>query len=292
MKVAKVTVDLTPLKKFTAELTQQEQTNPKGPLLDAFKKCARHYRIFARTRFLKLSQGGGEWPPLALCTIKAKGHAKILIETGLLLGALKPSGGAPGAWEQMIPGGIRVGYGGPARYPEYPHRKIAEVALFHQTGDVPIMPMRRVIVAPDAQTKRAMAKEVATALKEVGKQVSGISKPKPKHRQTLSPVRGFLYDLAKILGDISSVMGVPITQRRILYDVAKALGDVSAIAGGTIGTRFIRKTAGQFTAKRMQQIPRMKGVPGRIVRRAAGKLTSRGLKKTIPPIKSEAVYYE
>lgn len=79
-----------------------------------------------------------------------RSHA-ILRDTGTLFSALSPTfSNKPGQYEQDIPFGVRVGYGGPAKHP-HGRAAIADIASFHQTGAGPL-PARPIVVRPDEVT--------------------------------------------------------------------------------------------------------------------------------------------
>jgi hypothetical protein len=81
---------------------------------------------------------------------------QILRNTGLLFGALSPTfNGTPGAVEEPIPFGVRVGYGGPAAHPGG-RATIADIASYHQAGNGRL-PKREVIVATPPDVIAAMA---------------------------------------------------------------------------------------------------------------------------------------
>jgi hypothetical protein len=126
---------------------------------------------FLGLRFARLSRGGGEWPPLAPSTIKArrkgkgKGKPAILRDVGLLYNALSPTLNSPGAINERVPFGVRVGYGGPMRHGEG-RATIADIASYHQRG-VGRLPQRKIIVPPDGSTRRGMMSDARRALKKI-----------------------------------------------------------------------------------------------------------------------------
>lgn len=127
-----------------------------------WKKVGAIYRSFAMERFSKLSRGGGSWPPLAPSTIarRRKKSSSILYDKGLLIAALAPSlNPGAGAYEQITPKGVRVGYGGPMKYEDSGQVTLADIASFHQSGNDKL-PQRKIIVEPDQRTKDIMVREL------------------------------------------------------------------------------------------------------------------------------------
>lgn len=98
--------------------------------------------------------------------LKESKHS-ILRDTGTLFAALSPTfTNKPGAIEENIPFGIRVGYGGPARHTDGESKSpptIADIASFHQNG-VGRLPKREIIVAPDSKTIRGMIGDMERAV--------------------------------------------------------------------------------------------------------------------------------
>lgn len=155
-----VVVDMKRLDRFAAEIDRGLRSTQPGPMRTVLKQWAAVYRSFLQLRFVAFSRGGGDWPPLKPATIKArKGEGvgvAILTDLALLKGALQPQFiGAPGALEEQIPFGIRVGYGGPDKHPGG-GATVAEIASYHQTG-AGRLPVREIIVPPDVSTERRMA---------------------------------------------------------------------------------------------------------------------------------------
>ena len=87
----------------------------------------------------------------------------ILRDKGLLFNVTAPAfTGAPGQIQEDIPMGIRVGFGGPARYPDGT-ATIADIASFHQDGG-PHLPQRTIVVPPDNPTYARMGTTMERAL--------------------------------------------------------------------------------------------------------------------------------
>jgi hypothetical protein len=202
---AKISIDLKGLKKFREDVNAQ-LNGQIGPVHSALKLWAVRYRSFAQIRFDLYSKGGGDWQQLALSTIKKRrqgtvsnvkklrqirqnqapkyagavstgGVYSILRDTGLLFGALDPIfQGAPGAIQDEIPFGIRVGYGGPQRYTignKQSTATIADIAEFHQLGNLPKLPQRKIIVDPPQDLINEMAEDMTKALLQVALQNGG-----------------------------------------------------------------------------------------------------------------------
>ncbi len=179
-----VKVNLEPLRRFAATVERDLRRGGNGPVRNAVRQWAVRFRSFLQERFDRLSKsGGGEWAPLKASTkrrrrkgkgrtVKARGKTRtfaqgtvsILRDTGTLFGALHPQfTHKPGQLQQDIPMGVRVGYGGPAKHPGG-KASIADIAHFHQVGNLPHLPARPIIVDPDQHTVNQMARDMERAL--------------------------------------------------------------------------------------------------------------------------------
>lgn len=168
-----VKVDLKKLREVAKAVQDQG-----GPLRKVYKQWAARYRGFLHERFDTFSKGGGDWAPLAEATKKGrkrKGTPKkgkkqrfsILRDTGMLFAALQPAFvGQPGALEEEVPFGVRVGFGGPASHGEDSMITVADIAAFHQAGG-PNLPQRMIIVGPDQELLDDMAGDMARAIKDL-----------------------------------------------------------------------------------------------------------------------------
>ena len=173
-----VKVDLSELKQFKKELDQDLRSGGQktggGPINNAFKQWGVRLRSYLQERFAVYSRGGGNWPPLKPSTIKRrrKGRgrygmsAAILRDTGTLFNALTPEfTGKPGAIEERIPYGIRIGYGGPGQYTKKYGgvATIADIASFHQVG-AGYLPKREIIVPPSEHVLSLMVEDMDRAI--------------------------------------------------------------------------------------------------------------------------------
>lgn len=150
-----------------------------NPIRKAFRQMAVVYRSFLQLHFDRSSKGGGDWPSLAESTRKRRRKARkgakggrrfsILRNTGLLFNVLCPVFvQRPGAIEQDISNGIRIGFGGPGRHPDG-QATIADIAYFHDRGKG-ILPQREIIVGPDAATLDRMTGILEDACQTVADQ--------------------------------------------------------------------------------------------------------------------------
>lgn len=176
---ATIDIKLTGLDRFEKEIERQLQGAP-GPIHDCFELWAVRYRSYLQQRFDTYSRGGGNWKPLDAKTLKARRNPKrniplktaILRDTGTLFTALTPVFiGSPGALQQFVPYGIKVGYGGNQRYIDdknHPQKAtIADIAAFHNNGAMPHLPQRQIIVDPPLSLLNTMADDMSKALKNV-----------------------------------------------------------------------------------------------------------------------------
>lgn len=164
-----VVVNMKGLDRFAAEIDRGLHSTSPGPMRNVLKQWAAVYRSFLQLRFVEFARGGG-WTGLKRKTIKARRGrgigVEILTDTGLLKGALQPQFiGAPGALEEHIPFGIRVGYGGPGQHPGG-SATVAEIASYHQTG-AGKLPVREIIVPPSDALMRRMASLMVRKLQEM-----------------------------------------------------------------------------------------------------------------------------
>ncbi len=108
-------------------------------VITMYRRWGARYLAAVRRRFVERSGApGSPWKDILPATKRArrKGRRKgarplILRDTGTLLNALTI--GSPGNLFQTVPGGIVVGFGGPARHPEG-RATIADIAGFHDKG--------------------------------------------------------------------------------------------------------------------------------------------------------------
>ena len=116
-------------------------------------------------RFDKASKGDGTWVPLSVRTIKArrKQSSSILRDTGVLFAALAPVWEAPpGSINELITGGVRVGFGGSSQHPGE-SITIAEIASIHNDG-LGNNPKREIIVQPPESVIDACAGDLQKEL--------------------------------------------------------------------------------------------------------------------------------
>lgn len=162
---ATVRVDLGPLAEFKAHFEGDLRHAGNGPVRKAFKQWAARYRSFIQERFVLFSRGGGDWPPLKHPRRRGnKDKAAILRDTGTLFAALSPTfQKKPGALQEDIDFGIRIGYGGPGRYANGGAATVADIAGFHQVG-AGFLPVRKIIVEPSVNVLEQMAGDMNRAL--------------------------------------------------------------------------------------------------------------------------------
>lgn len=127
-----------------------------GHIRKAFNQWALRYRSFVQRRFDKFSRGGGDWPDLKYR------DGSILRDTNTLFTALAPTLSPPaGTVNNPIEYGVEVGYSGTATHPG--GATIPQIAFWHQTG-AGNLPVRKIIVPPDAATIRGMVSDMQRAL--------------------------------------------------------------------------------------------------------------------------------
>lgn len=169
------------------------------------KRWGVRYRSYAQLRFDLFSKRGGDWQELAASTIKQRRSGKklsasqklkavyestkpkadsqatsggglpsILRDKGLLFAVLAPIfAGAPGAIEDSVENGIRVGYGGGERHPDKNGRlgqaSIAQIAEYHNSGYLPRLPQRIIIADPSPEVIGEMIGDADKAMADVAR---------------------------------------------------------------------------------------------------------------------------
>lgn len=183
--MATVNLNLEPLRRFAAAVRADLRRTGNGPVRRAIRQWAARYRGFAQNRFDSYSKGGGDWAPLAESTKKRRRKARkgrkrgatrsfsILRDNNLLFEALEtPWTRKPGALQQDIQFGVRVGYGGPSKYPGG-KATIADIAMFHDTG-AGNLPERKIIELPDFPTLELMKGDMERGLGEMAR-ITGVA---------------------------------------------------------------------------------------------------------------------
>lgn len=178
MFTTSVEINLKGLEQFEAAIDAQ-LNGSAGPMANCLGLWAVRYRSFAQLRFDTYSRGGGDWQVLAVSTMKKRRQGKgrilkfaILRDTNTLFTALNPTFiNSPGAIEDRIPYGVLVGYGGLQRYSDSSGKvsraTIADIANFHQSGFLPRLPKREIIVDPPAELIQVMANDAEKAMQSV-----------------------------------------------------------------------------------------------------------------------------
>lgn len=173
MKVAAtLTVDTAGLDRFKKSIQAQQSNGTSGFITKAYGKWAVRYRAFVQRRWNVFSRGGGDWPPLSPATIKKRrGPSKknrnrtvsILRDTNILFSGMAPTLSPPaGSINNLIEGGIEVGFAGSARHGD-DVVTIPELVFWHHTG-AGNNPVRQIIVAPDAATVAGMGDDLDKAI--------------------------------------------------------------------------------------------------------------------------------
>ncbi len=162
-KTGTVTIDLQPMTEFREAISKKS-----APIRSAIKQWAFRVRAFWQERFDKYSKGGGNWPDLADSTKRARrgtGVFTILRDTGLMFAAIGPAfKNAPGQLEKELKFGVRVGFGGPGKYPS--GASLFDIASFHQEGKG-FLPKREIIVDPSSIVIKGMRDDMERAIKKL-----------------------------------------------------------------------------------------------------------------------------
>lgn len=118
------------------------------------------YRSFTRSRFHKLSRGGGDWPALSSATLagrrKGGGGAAILRDTGAMFAALNPQLGSGGMMRTtpIQPLGFKADLSSATTYKD--GATLSDVASYHHYGEGRL-PKREILVEPDREAIESMA---------------------------------------------------------------------------------------------------------------------------------------
>jgi hypothetical protein len=154
-------VDLSRLRRLQAAIDAGGQS----PIIRTiYKQWAARVRGYLQERFVQYSRGGGTWPPLKRKRKRGSlASVAILRDTNTMFAALNPVfQGQPGALEEPIAYGIRVGFGGPVQHPSGTFT-VADLAGWHHTG-AGRLPVRTIIDTPPVDVQDGMAKDAERGL--------------------------------------------------------------------------------------------------------------------------------
>ena len=167
-----VTVKLTGMKKAQQAMQADLRLSSSGPIREAMHDWVSIYGAFLTRRYFLFSQGGGDWRPLKPATLHAKERKGllpfILRATDLMFQSFAPAFAAkPSPIGKDVPFGVRVSFAG-GMHQLYPGttKTVAEVAMYHQQGG-DTLPQRKIIVPPDAETKKAMRDRMQEATNQM-----------------------------------------------------------------------------------------------------------------------------
>lgn len=166
-----VTVNLAGLKKFKSAFDADLRASANGPVRRAMQDWVTIVGRFLTERYWRFSYGGGTWAPLKPATLVRKEREGmlpyILRRMDLMFQSFAPAFNKPGEVSQAVPFGVRIKFGGGMRH-FYPGttKTIAEVAMHHQEGG-PNLPQRKIIVPPDAETKKKMRDRMQQGVNEM-----------------------------------------------------------------------------------------------------------------------------
>lgn len=124
---------------------------------EAFEEINKVYAKFLTTRYKKFSKGGGNWKKLAPSTIAKKGHNTILVDEGIMIKEFSP--------KIIATHNIFASSGRPIFDVESGLVKRRIIAGYHQAGG-PNLPKRPILVGPDTETNKKIAKIIERAMKK------------------------------------------------------------------------------------------------------------------------------
>lgn len=126
------------------------------------------YLSFMKFRFIKFSQGGGDWPPLAQSTKDGRrgngDKAAILRNTNLMFASLSAVGFIVLASVNGDLAVINIKLDLSRRYPNG-QATVADVALFHDKGGGRL-PQRKIFENPDPLTTNKLARAAKDILRD------------------------------------------------------------------------------------------------------------------------------
>ncbi len=143
----------------------------KNPIREGLEKASGIYMNYAYQRFKRNAVGGGRWPRLSLITIKRKGHATILVDTGTLKESLNPKSYRGQGLRTFGRGGFRVGIQSQITHPKS-DLMVDELAKVHHFGrgkSGQNLPVREVLPTPTPEIQRAMARAVGAGIREAAR---------------------------------------------------------------------------------------------------------------------------
>jgi len=166
-----IEVDIKGMERFKGKLNSRS-----SPIMDKmYIQWAERLRSYWKERFDTWSKGGGAWVGLSKETIRRRKKGKdgtktasILRNTNTLYKAIDPKLKSPGKLTNKGKNYIEIGYGGPDKHPSV-NATIAQVATWHQTG-AGFNPVRKIIVNPNARTRKGMEEDADRALAKLSKQ--------------------------------------------------------------------------------------------------------------------------
>lgn len=152
MNEANIILDLRPLGEFNRTINLQLNGHGGGPVMDALKQIIIKIRQFWQAWW---RNGGDNWLSLRPQTIRRKGHARILIETGQMISSI-------GRDARIQNGRIVVGIG----------EENAQIALWHHTG-AGNLPIRKVIPNNIQQIASPIRQILETGISRQIRQING-----------------------------------------------------------------------------------------------------------------------
>jgi len=156
----------------------------KGPLRPVFKQWGIRYLAWTRRLFYIKSRGGTAqgvtWKELSPVTIRRRSrrsrrvrgehgenrYAILIDRLGTIVKALVPY--EAGNLFKYIYGGVRVGFGGPAKHPEG-KATIGDIGLWHNVGKGKRLPKRQILHLPSSDLQRKMGNDLKRGIERIGR---------------------------------------------------------------------------------------------------------------------------
>lgn len=137
---------------------RKELISPRGPVRRALQSWELAYRAFVLKRFDRFSRGGGDWRDIKEETKARKRSSAILVDRRYLRLGLQSGIGRISEIQRTGSVTLNMGFTRSSKH-KTSGLTIAALATIHDRG-LGVVPRRRILVPPDAQTRQRMAESL------------------------------------------------------------------------------------------------------------------------------------